>query len=64
MDLGGGPGLILGGSVLEGGQPQLLTRRPQGFDVFDLCFDFGEVTHFVLLMLVDGVELRNGCRGQ
>jgi len=29
-----------------------------------LCFDFGEVTHFVLLMLVDGVELRNGCRGQ
>jgi hypothetical protein len=47
MDLGGGPGLILGGSVLEGGQPQLLTRRPQGFDVFDLCFDFGKVTHSV-----------------
>jgi hypothetical protein len=32
---------------LEGGQPQLLTRRPQGFDVFDLCFDFGKVTHSV-----------------
>ena len=40
-------GWIQGGSVLEGGQPQLLTRRPQGFDVFDLCFDFGKVTHSV-----------------
>ena len=36
-----------GVSVLEQGQPQLLTRQTQGFDVFDFCFDFGEVTHFV-----------------
>ena len=32
-----------GFGVLEQGQPQLLTRQTQGFDVFDLCFDFGEV---------------------
>jgi hypothetical protein len=31
---------------LEQGQPHLLTRQPQGLDVFDLCFDFSEVTHF------------------
>ena len=37
-----------GFSVLEQGQPQLLTRRAQGFDVFDLCFDFGEVRHVFL----------------
>ena len=38
--------------VLEEGQSQLLTCRPEGFDIFDLCFDFGEVTQFFLL--VDG----------
>ena len=40
-------GLVLviapGVSVLEQGQLQLLNGQPQGFDVFDLCFDFGEV---------------------
>ncbi len=36
-----------GVSVVEEGQPQLPTRQTQGFDVSDLCFDFGEVTHFL-----------------
>ena len=36
-----------GFGVGEQGQPQLPTRQAQGFDVFDLCFDFREVTHFV-----------------
>jgi hypothetical protein len=37
---------------------QLLTRQPQGFDVFDLCFDFGEVTHFVVVPFVCWLKLR------
>ena len=33
--------------VLEQGQTHFLTRVTQGFDVFDLCFNFGEVTHWI-----------------
>jgi len=38
--------------VLEEGQPQLLTRRLEGLDVFDLCFDFREVTPVLSFPLV------------
>jgi len=39
-------------SVVEQGQPQLLTRQTQGFDILDLRFDFGEVRH--VFLSVDG----------
>ena len=34
---------IQGRSILEEGHPQFLTGCAEGLDVFDLCFDFGEV---------------------
>jgi hypothetical protein len=37
-------------------QPQLRTRRPQGFDVFDLYFDFSEVRHVSFWLMIDGSD--------
>lgn len=38
-------------SILQEGQAHFLAGRAQGFDVFDLCFDFSEVTHGSLVFL-------------
>jgi hypothetical protein len=44
--------------VREQGQPQPCTRQPQGLDVFDLRFDFREVTDLVSMAPIIRVPFR------